>query len=375
VYDRIAESPDDADPVGPMTHHLAGAAAQRLGLDDAAQRYWKEALRLAPDFSLTKDNLEDLKRPIGERNGPWSFTLVHWIDAATLREGAKLLAAPDSPGPEGVLQQYPCLELLAPILLERGDEPSRLFAITLAKAARTPALLAALREFALSKHGTDEMRLVAASAAAEAGLIESGKQRMWLRGEWTEATALGFEIYHEPTPRTYSEEVLRLAERAMEAIYVNPARAVELLKQALRMAPDAPDLLNNLANAYRLQGRPAEADALILDLRARFPDYFFGIVGVSHILRGEGRLDEAEELLKPLTATDRMHISEFTALAQAQVELLMAREDPGTARHWYDMWRRVSPDHPGLARYFSVFDQPAARVSKPTAGVKRRLPG
>src|SRR5205823_2473275 len=98
------------------------------------------------------------------------------------------------------------------------------------------------------------------------------------RGEWTEVMLFGWEIHGEAT-RGHAPKVEKLAAEAMAELYQDDGPAAErLLKRALEIEPDAPDLLNNLARAYQLQGRMDESDALTRQIQERFPDYFFGRV-------------------------------------------------------------------------------------------------
>lgn len=368
AYYRRVEG-DTSDPClkAPMTHHLAGAAAMRLGNEKEAHRYWKLALKLAPEFALTRENLDDLKLPIEQRNAPWAFSFDYWIQKETLRAFGELMNTGSKSDPEKsirkathtMLQSHPFLETLAPILLERGDPPGRQFALFMAKVAQTPKMLTALRDFALSRHGPDQLRMDAANAAIEAGLLERGMVRLWIRGEWQEVMQMGWEIHEDVVGKPHSQRVEALAEEAMTILYKGDGkRGEQLLKQALAIEPDAPDLLNNLANAYKLQHRSQEAVELMRQIQDRFPDYFFGKIGMAHIWLEEGRLEDAESILMPLLDTKRLHITEFVALAQVQIELLLVKGEEQSARQWYEMWKQIHPDHPALMRYRLKFDAP-----------------
>jgi hypothetical protein len=59
-------------------------------------------------------------------------------------------------------------------------------------------------------------------------------------------------------------------------------------------------------------------------------------------------LDRARQLLAPLLTRQRLHVSEFSALCMAQVNVALAERNREQARHWLDIWRQVMPDHPAL---------------------------
>jgi Flp pilus assembly protein TadD len=379
VYRQAQNSSEEDALELPLTHHLAGAAAMRLGQEQEAQRYWKEALKLESQFSLTRDNLADLKLPVERRHAPWAYSFRYWIDANASNALNRLAEQFDEADEEEfaqkavqtLLQGYPYLESLIPLLLERGDPLGRQFALLLAKASQTPALLTALRDFALSQNGPDQMRIEAAQTVSQAGLLDGGMTRLWLRGEWQEILLTGWEIYEEPDESAHSPQVQELAEQAMEFLRKDDGkRGEQRLMQALELEPEAPDLLNNLASAYMLQGRGEEGEILLTQIYEQYPDYFFGKVNMANIMIRDGRLDEAEPILVQLMSEKRLHVTEFAALAQAQVELRLAREQTEAARQWYEMWKQLLPDHPGLLRYRLQFE--AQELSKPGLFKRRR---
>ena len=140
---------------------------------------------------MTRETLTDLKRPVGERHAPWPFSFQYWMPKSILtpnsppnfsiRRSSARKRPPRAPSDQ-IPQRYPYLETLAPVLLERGDLAGREFALFVARFAKTPAMLAALRDFALSQNGPDKMRIEAANIAAAAGLLESGPARLWVEG-------------------------------------------------------------------------------------------------------------------------------------------------------------------------------------------------
>ncbi len=340
----------------PMLYHFAAVAAMRLGDEGQAKQYWQTALKFDPHFELAQNNLADLQKPVSERHAPWPFGLRQWIsqraaadlitqwEAAIRRNSDQAMTQ----AARRYLKQYPQLVPLLPILFERGDPVGRQFAFDLVRLAETDELLALLPDFALGQHGPDELRYKALNLAKEADLIPAGTVRMWLQGQWQEINLFNFEVYYEPVEK-HSPQVTDLGAQAAEALLNRDGvKAERLLKQALEMSPGAPDLLNNLAMAYNEQGRQSEAEALLRQNYRDHPDYFFGRVGMANLCARQGDLDQATELLYPLLSQQRMHITEFTALAVAYIQLYLAKDLPDAAQHWLDMWGGMEPDDSDL---------------------------
>ncbi|NJM40622.1 MAG: tetratricopeptide repeat protein [Anaerolineae bacterium] len=140
-----------------------------------------------------------------------------------------------------------------------------------------------------------------------------------------------------------------LAEQAYDALEDDDGEEAEtLLKEAVALEPDSPDLLNNLCKAYEIQDRTDEARAMTEEIHRRFPDYLFARVTLAAVHAKEGRVEEAKALLDPLLTQTEFHISEFAALCMAEVELALAQNQREAGQHWVDMLARVDPDHPTL---------------------------
>jgi len=176
AYRQAQVNKEDPAFEEPMTHHLAGVAAMRLGQEDDARSYWKEALRLDPDFGLTKDNLANLKQPIGERDTAWAYTLNYWAPLELLQSLVMQIPMDAESSIHGlteeasrtILASHPWAEALVPILFERGDTGGRQFAFLLTNMLKTPAMLTAAHDFALSQYGPDAMRIDAANLERQA---------------------------------------------------------------------------------------------------------------------------------------------------------------------------------------------------------------
>jgi hypothetical protein len=66
-----------------------------------------------------------------------------------------------------------------------------------------------------------------------------------------------------------------------------------------------------------------------------------------------GDCELAESYLAPLRRPQQLHITEFSALAAANVRLLLVRGKVDAAGSWLNMWRQVDPDHPELPAFES----------------------
>ncbi len=343
----------------PLLYHLAAVAALRLGRDAEARRHWQRAIKLAPDFAEVAGNLADLRQPVGHRHAPWPFNLRQWLTQKSVEDLQPLIAALSkdeddtaamTKATKRYLRQHPEVVNLIPILFDRGDVAGRSFALDIAVNARTPDLLIALRDFALSQRGPDDLRMQAARVVADARVFPPGLVTMWIEGEWRDLLLMGFDIHSEPTV-SHGPEADRLADEAVEALHRRDSIEGErLLQQALALEPDAPDLLNNLATAYEQQGRTDEAEAVLREIHEQHPDYAFAPISLARLALLRGDVAEAKTLLDPLLTRRRFHYGEFAAFCDALIELSLAEGHPEAARSWLNMWERVNPDHPLLLR-------------------------
>jgi tetratricopeptide (TPR) repeat protein len=343
-------------PASPIFLHLVAVAAFRLGREKEARRHWSLVLRRQPGFTPARANLDDLRKPVGERHAPWPFTLNHWVPKKLLDEIIAFFKNAESTTASqtaGFLRAHPQFNVVAPALLDRGDPIGRELVLRTAKIFKTPEMLAALRDFALGQRGPDAMRNEAAEAVSEAGLLPSGPIRMWLGGNWRDVHLFGWEITTEPFHgHLHSEQVQDLLAEGSQALHQgDPARAEEVYQRARELEPDAPDVLNNLAAAYEAMKRHTDAVTLLRQIHQRFPDYLFARVAMAKLFIVDGRLDEAKALLDPLLSRKRFHSSEFSALASAQIDYLLAQKQKDGARSWFEMWQKAVPDSPLLQYY------------------------
>jgi tetratricopeptide (TPR) repeat protein len=344
------KSPDVA-----LLFHLAAVAKARQGDWHTAQDYWRRALKVEPEFELAKQNLADSRQSVGQRHGPWPYGFEYWIRRDVLE---RLAAAVEPAGedPEAQNQavrsfalQHRELTSSIPHLLDRGDEAGRSFAWRVARLLDTPEIRDALLGFCLSQRGPDQLRIEIANYLSQCGMLPDGRARLWLEGEWREIECMGFEIVEEPTGQPHTPCVDRWARDALAALHKDDGTEAErLLQMCLEVEPDRPELLNNLAQAFVLQGKKTEAESLIRQIHERWPDYFFGRISMANLAMQAGDLEKAETYLAPLRRQMRLHLTEFDALAGTYFELCFARGEMDAARRWLEMWKQINPDHPGL---------------------------
>ncbi|MEM7034338.1 MAG: hypothetical protein AAF629_32645 [Chloroflexota bacterium] len=343
-----------------LLYHFAAVAEMRLGNIDLAQVHWKRALEFDPNLEIARENVADLDKPIGEQHAPWPFPGNQWLPNKTFKDVSKVLETfagkrsekSRQKSMERLMAQHPELVWILPILLERGDPWGRDFASTFIFMTQSPSLMTALPGFALGQHGPDTIRHEAASIAFEAGLLPSKEIRMWLNGAWQDIMLLTFDVHYERDTEFDTPELKPWMMKLSTALNKDDAdSAEEALKAILQIKHDSPSILNNLATVYQQQNKQDESQILIAQIQADYPDYFFGIITKASQLIIDKQFDVARETLQPLLLRDRLHISEFTALARIQIQLYLAEDKLAGAEQWLEMWDNINPDDPELDKW------------------------
>lgn len=366
VWQQAQAAKVDASPASALFYHLSAVALARTGDNKQAIAQWKKALARNRSLSIAKDNLNDIRNPIEQRHGAWPFSWEQWLMPASMEQFRRLVGTKlKSKNVDKTVRAFKTffnrhadvVDML-PNILERGGPNAQELFLSTVEQLKTPELLAIVKDFALSQSGTDEMRHQAARIAAEANLISKEKVSLWVGGQWREIMLTAYTFYDEPTIR-HPKAVNRFAEPAFALLQQGgKQRAIEaeaLLHQALELTSDAPDLMNNLAMALYGQDREEEADALIRDIVARYPDYIFASASLARLYIQDGDLDAAEELLRPFFSRDRFHVMEFGTFIDAYIGLLVAKGQKDNVQPWLKMWEQVYPEDPQLSYWKSRF--------------------
>jgi tetratricopeptide (TPR) repeat protein len=153
------------------------------------------------------------------------------------------------------------------------------------------------------------------------------------------------KIFHMP-------EVDKILDKATPFLRARNGVAAEpLFRQAVRLEPDKPDLLNNLATSLSLQDKTEEAMAIMEQLHRRFPDYLFARTALARAAAQQHDFERAEGLLEPLYARRKFHYSEWNSLCATTIGLLMIEGDLDSSQAWFDMWEDSNPNNPDLETY------------------------
>lgn len=176
----------------------------------------------------------------------------------------------------------------------------------------------------------------------------SGIERLSFGGNVHQLQLMNIELHGEPVKRP-NPKVEPLLRRSLDLLRARKgAEAEALLKEALEIEPNDPALLNNLGQAYVLQGQGQKAEELAYEIHERFPDYLFGRANMANILIEKGEIERAKEMITPLFSRKRLHFTEFSAICSAQIQLSLAEGNREAAESWLDMMKQIVPDDPNI---------------------------
>ncbi|GAB4505413.1 MAG: hypothetical protein Fur0043_24080 [Anaerolineales bacterium] len=344
-------------------YHFLAVSECLLGQEKEARKHWQRTLKINANFTPARENLEDLKKPVYERNGPWAFPLAQVLPKNTIRQMARLVEQEArrkgeenfQPAVRRFLDEHPELLQMAPLLLERGDAMAKEYVVVMADMSGHPALLSLLKEYALGQKGSDEFRMKMAQTLSKFNVLPAGEVTMWLRGKWHPILLLGFEVTPEPMMDDYpmKQKAIDLMGQAMDALRAEDgARAEGFLRKALTIQPEHPSLLNNLALALEMQGKRDEYETILQHIINDFPNYFFGQIALARKSIHTGDLDKARAILNHWMETKKKyHVTEFNILCKTQIDLFIAEDNIEGALSWMKMWKETALDAPAFEAY------------------------
>ncbi|MCA0455217.1 MAG: hypothetical protein LCI00_14675 [Chloroflexi bacterium] len=346
LYQQNQKSKEfNVETIQPLAQHLIATALARMGDRKAAEKLWKALLKQVPDFDIAADNLDDLKSPAGEQNGPWAFPFYNWFPFQWIEQLIELTLTHNEKIArkriEQIIRDTRGMETALQVLLERGDPEGRKFVINLSGVYPVDGLV----EFVQSTRGTDADRAMASQQAVEQGLLPRGTPvKMYEKGKQKDRLFLNYEIHGEADRKHFPKHVQRLYEKSAEAVSRNDfTTGLQFAQEAFVLLPNDPGIMNQMAICLINLKRRPEAEALIRQNAELNPDYLFARCAMANLCSEAGKIAEAKEWIAPLLKRSRFHFSEFKMLAYAQAELLKAEGKHDVARTWIDFANQAMP--------------------------------
>ncbi len=360
---QIVEQAEEAGEVwekhiDPFFLHLAGVAAARLGDEKQARKFWEAGLKNDPAFRRMRDNLEDLDKPLGERDWAWPFDIRDWLSGRLYDDFINTFTrAADSKKDKNIeaaarhfIEKNPQFMPLVPIILERGDPTGRAIILAFAKITETPESIKIFKDFVHSPCGPDKLRLEALQFLQQRQIIKAGeKVDFWSRGEKNQLIAMGWRIDSTPYEKL-SAAAQEPARRGFEAMRESDwAAAREYFMQALAMAPNSASIQFNLAMVEAYRSNVAGAMATVRRIAGQHPKYSFAHSQLALHALANDRIEEAREHLQTAVALEHFHADEFVNLCQSQILFfIIGDHNLKAAKQWLNMWEQYAGDHPKL---------------------------
>lgn len=350
VYKEIEKKEIKIDNEG-YCKSLAAFSFYRLGDEEKAEELWEDAAD--DEFEIAEENLEELELPVYERD-VFALPMNYWLPSAYLN---KLLEASkgvmDSDAFDEDLKkklseffnENPNIIKVFPMILERADFMGKEFIIKIAEWSEHPQCLEVLKDFALGKNGSDEIRNHAAMVLSKLKAIPK-KVRLWIKGEWLEILLLDYFITEESGE--YEQYPIEPEARKIfeKAFFEHREGKLELAEQsykkALEIQPDNPVLLNNFLALKQDLDKDFDFKKEVKSMHKRFPDYFFAAMSAANVELVEGNVDEAESIAEKFSEKDEWHTSEFKVWMRYKIELCLVREQYDAARSWLEMMKNGS---------------------------------
>lgn len=349
--------------------HVEGVAHARLGGLEAARECWQTGYRVSPKFDMSRRNEDDLKLLPGQRHGLWYLPIEMWIPDA----GNELFAAvantydpnhglgwpPLAPQDE---QRLTHLMPLVPLMLERGCEDSWDFAVAWLFRQGTPESIELARQAAQGSRAIDKERHYLMEALCQAGQLPAGEYEAWSGGQPVKRTYGSIKIQYKAEKAGYLPRQQRILDEGFTVLSEGQFEEGErLFRLGIKAGVDDAPTWFNLAAALVHQGKSSQAEEILAEVRRRWPEYSFARIMAASEALNKGRNDEAQSYLEPIYQKTIMHITEYRAWCQIQIQFAAAERDAGKWQAWYEALLRADP---GLAQKVPVpaFIKSAQRV-------------
>jgi len=335
--------------------HLAAVAHAKQGKQVTAIDLWKQVRRSPDDVAdpiVMKENLADIQKPEGQRNGAWYFSVDFWIpaqffrkltdiaqqvrvtDARNQEEQERLAERHIIPLYDGALKRWPYLNRTLIEMLRHGGPQARNWACMCIGPCKTPEFVHALQEFVTGPEGSDQCRFDMINAMSQHDMLPSGLLRRWHKGKPDDQYVFAFEITRQAMPDPYGlsrQGLQELSKSFTLTLEGNLDQALAILKRLNEREPNHPKVMFNMGGILERKGDTEEFDRIIDWLNEAHPEYFFGKVVRANRLIREKRTDEAWEVILDLFRAKRMHVTEASAFFGAVVMYHLVRGETAIA--------------------------------------------
>ncbi|HAA53834.1 MAG TPA: hypothetical protein DCE42_03725 [Myxococcales bacterium] len=355
---KAYQQDEGEQPVAEL-YHFAGIASLMLGHEEDGMQYLQRATELDPAHVIARQNLENLQLPEEERSAPWSHSATFWLPEPLFHDLEQftddLGLDTDVPAALDTLRAaHPDVEVAYDNLLTHCGPSGYILAIPIAFMLEDRKKIDTIKAFAEGQRGEARIRQQVLQLLCILGEYPHGSfVQMWRLGEQIPVLLFGAtidaNIQRNPDVSNRTRDVVL---RGLEAMKKEDFEAAEkLFRKAHKQAPDEPSIVNNLCGALRSLGREEEGMEMFRQLMEAQPDYPSGRCIMATMSASEGKFKEAQEWLRPLHDLTEWHPSEFSTFCHANCTFYHKQEETQKAEVWFDLWKRMLPDDPGLHQW------------------------
>ena len=229
-----------------------------------------------------------------------------------------------------------------------GDEIASANAVGLLLRIGTPEAIEAVRTFAFGRLGPDETRLHAALLLRRDGLVESSRPLLlWQDGRFQEMSPPRYEITQGEEPATpYSPAIAKLMSKALDRrAHDDIDGAARLYRQVFDQDATVAEAAQQLGLIALVRNDTAAAEDYFNRALASRPDSAVVRATLASLRIGQGRRDEARELLIPVIDRTTFQANEFASALFTVAELAAADGDPARARQQLRLLLAYIPGH------------------------------
>lgn len=168
---------------------------------------------------------------------------------------------------------------------------------------------------------------------------------------------ISYEISDEPMPDLAYERLPEQVKDQLETLHhevllQNPKEALDVLRPLIEQYPDLPPLYNYLHIAYQKSGDRTNAQRVLQETLARFPDYLFGRIAYATDCLQRGKAEKVPEIFKGkyelkllYPERKRFHLSEVLGFCVVMAWYFHTQGEQSRAERYYELMRQLDPKH------------------------------